>query len=99
MFTLTQLVQGTNFPDKHKIRLGRRLIRSYRSKYQSDPDRHAETDSEGNTYEVMLYPDKFRYRAETLVHRYFRDYWKGKRKWKVVEKKRKRIVKYQKIEK
>lgn len=103
MFTLTQLLEGTNFPKKVKFRkwLGRSIVRSYRAKYNQEPDKHVEYDSQGNRYEVMLYPDSFRDRAQTIVHRYFRSKLSKKYgKWDVrashekpKRKRRRRIVK------
>lgn len=101
-FTVNQLLHGTNFPlkENHRLRLGRRFVRSYRSIYQEDPKKYSEISPiTGDVYEVMLYPDSFKKRAEMLVKRYYKDYWKGKRMWVREKKKRKRIVKYQKIEK
>lgn len=92
-FTVSQLLKRTNFPDKHKLKLGRRIAESFRSLHPEDViDYAVETDKEGDRFEVNLYPEYFKPHALKVVGRYGKTYW-GKKGWELKVRPRKRVIK------
>lgn len=71
MFTTKDILKRVDYPNKIKIQLllGKRLISSYRSMFNSNPEK---TKEDG--FEVFAYPETFRKKALKIRNKFINQY-------------------------